>query len=348
MDEDCDLTSSTLIQKLQNKLGKKYKVLFTDIDDTYLCSASLGKSKTIKATHILTDFLNKHSIPVIAVTARSIQDVQHGYISQYLPKFDAIASSLGTELWLRDQHGKYVQDKSYYNKILNDTGYKRDKIHAICKQFIKQARTLYPHMRIIFQFQDKESNIEKARAQQELLPFKISMNFRSSPETAHALNILLKKILSKKGLPKVKTVLSIDKKKGPDIYRYNFDVVAATKDMAVSYIQKKYNCKGIVAGDSGNDKNMILRAGDAAIVVGKCKQDLREIVQKHAVRKHKYISSIQNEGNNRIVYIEPQNSKLEGPQSILNALVLFMELKILLHNFNPFQFNWEKVSVGSS
>lgn len=326
--------NSTLATKFKNEKWKKYKVLFTDIDDTYICSStgcSDEQESTIDATRELTTFLKTNAIPVIAVTARNIDSVLQGHFcnTEYFPEFDIIATCLGTEIWIRQNNGKYKLDKEYFEKVRLLSQFNRKKIYSLLQSFILDHSGY--GMRFQPQYERFQSTVE------HFSPFKISFDFTATPAQSTKIKQKLRSIFSENGLSKVKILIFMAEKLEGDIYQYCCDITAATKDSAVSYIQKKFNCRGIVAGNSGNDRHMIMNSGDLAIVVGACKIDLLAEIQRYSKHMTKYLSTFKNEDIEKIVYIEPETSKRIGPQSILRALQLFMEYKILLHHVNPFK-----------
>ncbi len=107
--------------------------------------------------------------------------------------------------------------------------------------------------------------------------------------------------------------------------KYYLDVLAATKVDAVNYLRTVAGIKlGAVAGDSGNDIDMLLETGDLhAILVGGAKSEAVSAIQEKTVGKEKGKRSfrkIMNEqGHVKACYTEPKEDLL-GPESIIRAL----------------------------
>jgi hypothetical protein len=193
-------------------------------------------------------------------------------------------------------------------------------------------------------FQVQDTYAAPFESPEKVRPYKLALHFSGTLNEGLQIRTQFKSLLKQNGFDKIHVVDSIDCKLKNGLYKYNLDISAATKHTAVSYIQKKYNIKGIVAGDSRNDIQMILNSGSAAIVVGQCKKDLLEEINKRTVKRHKYFSTMKLENNTeRIFYVEPIDSSRTGPESVLRALKLFKECNFLSDSVQL--FNWKSIAL---
>ena len=83
----------------RRSLGQLRLALFTDVDHSY---QKAGLEKEMDA---LTAWLIGNNIPTIAITGNDISTMLARSNAKEIPRFEAMACSVGTELWIRDQHG---------------------------------------------------------------------------------------------------------------------------------------------------------------------------------------------------------------------------------------------------
>jgi hypothetical protein len=104
------------------------------------------------------------------------------------------------------------------------------------------------------------------------------------------------------------------------------DVAAFSKNKAVKYIMKLTKSDiGIVAGDSGNDKLMILNAPSAAIIAGGANKELIDEIMK--IPRSKISEYLVTLPNGVQIYIEPKDSihhDYYGPESLKFAFDAYL------------------------
>ena len=104
--------------------------------------------------------------------------------------------------------------------------------------------------------------------------------------------------------------------------KYCLDVVPVSKSDAIGYVIKNIKPdRVIVAGDSGNDADMLFKNGSVAIITGGAKPELLKEVEAKLlpVILEKSVTKIrQPDGSEKIYYKEL--SDRVGPESILHAL----------------------------
>ena len=101
--------------------------------------------------------------------------------------------------------------------------------------------------------------------------------------------------------------------------KYCLDVVPITKAGAVEYVVKRTEVKkGLVAGDSGNDTDMLMKSGKLqAVIVGGAKSELTSAVDATAVEKpgkSSFRRVVGEDGTLKAMYVERGDRK--GPESI--------------------------------
>ncbi|OQA03656.1 MAG: Sucrose-6F-phosphate phosphohydrolase [bacterium ADurb.Bin400] len=155
--------------------------------------------------------------------------------------------------------------------------------------------------------------------------FKISFHFYAAkPETVAMIErlassifpnhytIICEEIGYNRGLP-AKT----------SIRKYCLDVVAATKSTAVRYISTLTGVsEGIVAGDSGNDVDMLLENSKfhAVLVGGATSEAVSEIEKRLASKtKGSVYKMVGRNGTTKSCYVE-RDPKRMGPESIIEAV----------------------------
>jgi len=339
-----DLLNSTILEKFSLQQRITPICAFTDIDDTFIRRSQNpnNHARYQKATKNIISLLKRNAIPVIAVTARDLSGVVEGQspATDNLPAFDVIASSVGTEIWIHTKENNYVKDSIYESKIAKKSNFSRNDIYHILQQAIGELQEKIPGIYLEFQPRDKEyntlaykynvnpklSSLTTEDAPQDL---KISLEFHGTYLQVCYIKRYLKERLTGSNFEKVKIVISSGLTFSPKKTQFSIDILAASKGNAVSYLKKLLQCKAIAAGDSGNDIDMLLNASDASIIVGGCKIELVEEMEKYSLKKIDNNFSLLEDSNsitNRIIYQE--NDVHKGPESFLKGFLP------LLHYFN--------------
>lgn len=125
---------STLLEKLnrqheEKEFGDFLVAVFSDIDGTFIYvwkpteedrkdkpeelvafREAFQKVRFHWSTTRTNQFLEEHNIPIIAVMGRDLKMVQE---DQRLPKFDGVASAVGTEVYIKQKDGTYQLDDKF-------------------------------------------------------------------------------------------------------------------------------------------------------------------------------------------------------------------------------------------
>lgn len=323
-------TESSLLAKLneQRKLNPKKQpvCLFSDLDDSFILKywpsedildrlsqrftdTILSPDLTIyEPTVLLRQYLEMQHIPLVIVSGRDLYQMEElkKKFTQDLPAypdimdFDAIIGAVGTEIYIRSKNG-YERDTQYAH-LLDQTNYNRERIFVILAALIPKIRKKYNPVAFDFSKRDKEGSVDELPK----LPYKISYEFKSDAVTAAAIEKTIGAELKKNGLEKMKILVSCPYAIDNHINKYNVDIVPMSKDKPITYLKALLDVKAVVAGDSGNDFDMITKAADCAIIVGNAKVELKK---KIAALKHPV---------NQQIIVCPET--LIGPEAILTSL----------------------------
>ena len=343
------LLSKLAEQKKQNRFNGKTLIFFTDIDGTYISRIKsdpaalkpLNASPITlefqnmgyeRATQALTAYLDDYSIPIVTITGRNVRDVleaQAGgryYQDDRLPFFDVICSSLGTEIYVlqNNEYHTYLEDKEYNINTLEDTGFHYNTIFPLIDKLKDTLNERFPTLHLTYQIKDAHASLFKKNGPDSPViieePYKISLYGKADVVSVQTLNNLCASWLTSNGYPHVAVVVYSHE---DTVY---VDISAYEKNHAVSYIMELTNADyGVVAGDSGNDKLMILNAPTAAIVPGGADDELIDDLKNipHAQMSEYYVKL----PNGIEVYIEPKKalfSQHYGPESLQLALSAYI------------------------
>lgn len=336
-------------QKKQNRFNGKTLIFFTDIDGTYISRMKSDPSAlkplnaspiTLefqnmgykRATQALTAYLDDYSIPIVTITGRNIRDVleaQAGgrfYQDDGLPFFDVICSSLGTEIYVlqNNYYHTYLEDRKYNTNTLEDTGFHYDTIFPLVDRLKDTLNERFPSLHLTYHIKDARASLFKKNGPESPViieePYKISLYGKADVVSVNTLYNLCASWLTSNGYPHIAVV----------VYSHedtiNVDISAYEKNHAVSYIMKLTGADcGVVAGDSGNDKLMILNAPSGAIVPGGADDELINALKDipHAQMSEYYVKL----PNGIEVYIEPKKalfSQHYGPESLQLALSAYI------------------------
>jgi len=315
----------------QKEKGDSPTALFTDIDNTF------SRADRVEATKELERKSEEENIPIISVTGNSFEGVLKRIERGELPYFSVIAGSVGTEIWLLHETPEGEKEKEYkkeykkdtfFEKKLRESGFKRGEIAAKGSQMVADLRRVHPEWGIDFQQPGKERELLE-KADPEYQPFKVSFYFYASPGSVEE---VAKEVATR--FPSQSLVvceeINYNRRLPSDapMRKYCLDILPISKGETVAYLSKLAEIKqGIVAGDSGNDTDMLLETGSLnAVLVGGYKPEAKEAVDKavdKAVIKRKlgkrsFQKIISPEGEVKAIYIEQDPARL-GPESILRA-----------------------------
>ncbi|MDO8497860.1 MAG: HAD family hydrolase [bacterium] len=309
-------------KNLQYKVGQKKA-------DTVIYS----QKDLYAPTESLRAYAEKENIPIVGVSGRDLDQVielQKAFTSQFpeffsLLMFDALIGAVGTEIWLKKDDGAYELDEEYRH-ILRDTyGFKREKIYPLCTQFIEQMKNEHSSAHVRFQQRDMEITSTEEHKKQE---FKISMEFEAQLPQAKIIQQAGKKFFNEQGYPNVKIVLSYQTTIDESLERYNLDILPCGKKEAVEYLSKKYPMNPIIAGDSGNDLDMLLIPEGLSIVVGNAKKELLEELSHYSSKKvYSHFIQLQlDTSHTKLFYFAPPEEI--GPAAVLQGMKLYRNTKL--------------------
>jgi hydroxymethylpyrimidine pyrophosphatase-like HAD family hydrolase len=260
----------TTIEKMmaeQDKMGLPRTMIHTDIDNTF----KMADRTRIDTSFALFETLRKHHIPIHAITGAGFSSVLERIEKGELPYFSVISSKVGTERYIlteKDGKKEYIRDVSWDEKM-RQTGYDRKTVVLKLKNLIEK-----PPIKITgFTFQNPSEEEEFLKSGITEQPFKTSCYFFSSDPKKAAIEI-------RKKFPDCRVVICEEINHNRQIKpgepkKWCLDILPITKSDAVNSVSDQYQTEiNIIAGDSGNDKEMILSEGDISIVVGGAKQEL--------------------------------------------------------------------------
>src|SRR5262249_13157370 len=160
---------------IQQSIYQTRYCLFTDIDGTYvphpqaavreqnilqrqLSSPHIEQNHT-SATQQVTAFLRAHWLPIIAVTGRDLASVQANQAPPMpsLPLFDAIASSVGTQIFLLQRDGSYQSDDDYCQWMKQSSGFDRGALFTLCQHIQSMLQEQCPSLRLQFQAHQEDT-----------------------------------------------------------------------------------------------------------------------------------------------------------------------------------------------
>lgn len=319
--------------------GRASAALFTDIDNTFF------RSDRAEASRQLYEGLHEESYPVVAVTGNGIEDVIQRIEAGELPYFPIIAAAVGTEIYvLHEEDGKKVYKKDErYEQILLEKGFDRPKLATTGQQMVEDVKgqnaqyqgETHPEWKLDFQHPIEERAYREGNPPAET-PFKMSFHAFASSETSL---VALRAEMAKR-FPGQQIVISeeinYNSKMQPNDTnkKYNIDILPITKAGAVNYISDTTGVAiKVVAGDSGNDSEMLTGTGDVSIIVGGAKPELTTAVDEvvSETEENRHFQRVRDEeGNLAKLYYREKGEGL-GPESIARA-IRFLKLAQRLHH----------------
>lgn len=324
-----DTILHSVIQKQTKQSGKGPKAIFTDIDDTLYRTGHEDEMKEF------LKLIKASSIPLIAVTGNDYKGVMRRIREGQLPYFEVIAGSVGTEIWFlhkgSDGKLKYKED-IFYKKHLEAINFSRPKLVVRSHEMIEFFSRNYPELHLNFQIPEKEMELI-SNPDPIYQPFKISFYFFSSLED---ISVVRKNVKDRFGEYPIVICEEINHNStlpaSAKIKKYCLDIVPATKRNAVEYICSKNKIvQGLVAGDSGNDTEMLVETGKLnAILVGGHTQDARiDIDFASGENKNSFRQIYTKKGKKRKILFVEQNPNRIAAGSLLFAFKAFERAEFL-------------------
>lgn len=275
----------------QVEQGEDFTVGFTDVDNTFH-----RKDRQVESEALFSSAM-EHRYPIVAVTGNDLAGIVKRQATNELPKFPILIGSVGTEIHVLQPDGTYKRDEEFREMLLKEKHYDRPVIAQSAAEMIADLAERIPEAELNYQGteqspyrQAEEAYVKDPEANKEMVQeFKVSFHFfADSPEGVEAIAresdarfpgqeiIICEEINYNNQLP-------------PEEQRkkYCLDVVPITKAGAVDYVTKRTGVeKGIVAGDSGNDTDMLMKSGRLqAVIVGGAKSELLSEADKVAGEK---------------------------------------------------------------
>ena len=300
--------------------GKPSAVLFTDIDNTFY------RADRRAASDKIVILASREQIPIATVTGNSFEVVLARIEKGELPYFSVIAGSVGTEMWVLHTDGEgnksYARDEDF-ERVLTGLPYDREAISKLSQDLIDQARLEHPSWDLDFQRPDLEAKYQRDPSTGGVQRYKTSFYlFVSDPHELISIRAAFQD-----RFPNQQIVISEEVNHNSTLNeseinkKYNIDILPITKLGAIKYIQER---RGVdltaIAGDSGNDSDMLTGIGDLSIQVGGAKPELVEAIETTARSKKgrgSFTKVEQPDGSIKLYYKERYSGL--GPESILYA-----------------------------
>lgn len=312
---------------IQRERNEKATALFTDIDNTF------HKAGKENAMAYLTEKVKEKNVPIIAVTGNDFNGVNRRIESGELPYFQVIAGSVGTEIWIlhKSEDGKYEYKKDeYFEKLLIEEGFEREELVKKSLDLIKVFSVKFPESRFDFQMPDVESAWLADKAV-KCQPFKISFHFFADQQSLEKVSQIAQEYFPGQSVI-ICEEINYNSKLSPDeaVKKYCLDILPVSKGDTVNYIAKLADIRqGIVAGDSGNDVDMLLHSGRLnSVLVGGYKPEaekyLGEAITVKKEGKRSFQKIVQPDGSIKAIYIEPEPGRRQAAESIKRAVEILL------------------------
>ena len=324
----------SMLRKQKAKSGISF-ALATDIDNTFRRKDDNTEidRQSIETTNQLAREASEADIPIIAVTGVDVQGVIKRMQSGDLPYVPVIAGAVGTELWIghKDAEGKitYTRDEKFGEQFTDEKSpryYPRQEVVRKADAIIGNAGIQHPDWELQFQHPEVEQAYLNGQ-QADIQPFKTS--FYTFAVDGQRNNIQREFEDQFKG-QKVVICEEIGYNQahtGEARKKYCIDVLPVTKADVVNYLQEVLDIDALaVAGDSGNDKDLLTGAGDLAIQVGGAKKELVETIDRvvHDADGSLSMKKVpQVDGGEKFYYQEAGGAR-RGPDSILRGSKLLL------------------------
>lgn len=296
--------------------------LFTDLDDTFF------HPDVPTETWRLYNLCAQKQWRLIYVTGNGLLSILPRIKSKQIPAPHIIAGHVGTDIWeLTDASSfdmAYVHNEEY-SLYLGQRGYDRKEIVKKSFNLINKIKNAYPAVSFHFQEPQNEKDFLAGNIIR-LEPYKVSFTcIVDRPDTITAIVETLRSTFSPH-----KVILS-DNTSWNRVHSHGkessfcIDVLAASKGYAVNYLIDTLHIeRGIVAGDSGNDIEMLKESSSkiTSILVGGAKQEaLSEFRRRNIARIDEWDVSLCSTENKalKLCFIDTSSSRV-GPQSIAYAM----------------------------
>ncbi|MBD3244580.1 MAG: hypothetical protein GF335_01155 [Candidatus Moranbacteria bacterium] len=338
-----------LLEKLNNqkKLNPNTKphIVFSDYDWTF------KREGMLEETNINQELADQAMVPTIIVSGRNRRELLRHIIKDGFKLPEAISSSVGTELWIlkktltKDQEKEILKEENLdqvldlyeadpgYEKNLISKGYDKKSVLEKSRKMLDKIYKNHPNWNL--GFQPNQEMVNDNGETIDLNTLKVSFNFYL-PEDEKDESEFQEKVASEvaRFFPEVKIIVCSDdfigEKPGKKV-RFNLDLLPVGKDYVVKYMREHFGTEGLVAGDSGNDLEMLLYSGaPASVLVGGSKPEAVSVVNKNIpeFREGRRVQRFELEdGTTGLIYVG--NESELGPIGLRNASRFFSKFKAM-------------------
>lgn len=302
---------ATIMAKLDHLRSKRKPIcLWTDVDGTFV-----DEQDSSSDHRELISYLGQRHMPIIAVTGRDLPAMRE--YPEVLAACAGLLASGGTELFLHQASGEYKRDSDFERFVQHQHAFDRRSVQYMVDGLVAQVNRTHPHLHLTYQPRDHPDNVRRydgvcSGSGTPPQPFKISLHFTGTRTDNTWLQALFQQHMA------APVVTSTHQRLTAEHAIYNLDIVAVTKREAVDHLIMKWGCRGVVAGNSGNDRDLLLYSGDAGIIPGDADPDLLAALELYQViRKSEVFRVIKTDDGPRLLYIDPP--EFHGPESLLRA-----------------------------
>lgn len=312
------------LKRSQVVSGQPFAILATDIDHTF------HRSDRIEKMNTLFDESNLRDVPIMAVTGNWFPGVMRRIESGELPYFQVIASSVGTEIWVlqtdSDGDKRYLRDETFRKKLL-ESGFDRFELARKARDMAETIQAKSPEWRLEFQKEVDEANYLNGGKLPEGQEFKISFHFFvKTSDLTEVVESVSAFFPDQEIIACGEIGYNSKLSENEAVHKFCLDIVPVTKAGAVNYISKVTGVeRGIVAGDSGNDIDMLINSEKmTAVLVGGAKSEAVAGIDKATVvgskKGTRFRRVLDDNGQIKACYVEKDDNALLGPESIIKAV----------------------------
>ncbi len=323
-------TQDAIARKLHEQasiFGRRI-ILAADIDGTLLMSDSLPNASHFDSiTQTLFEELNRLSIPLVAVTGRTVEMVVSEKRLTYKGKcvFDGIITSVGTEFSVKDEGDSSYRTHLGWDTYLRVCGFQK----AEAEEHARRMTDLYRQSGGRYEVRPQKDKQEKYKLSFEVETSGIEADQKKEYEL---LQEAVSQVQAK--LTNMKIVLSTDA--DSDLRKhhpiFNIDFLPVTKADAVAYLEQEYMEFAplvIYAENSENGYDALLRVG--GIAVGGSTAPLKSSLAAlpELIDGEMKIKVVRGNGENSNRYIF-QGGPEEGPETLLRAVKAYEKWRATL------------------
>lgn len=263
------------MRERQESIGMPFSVIHTDIDNSFFRKDRSEESRKLAV------MVYEANIPLHAVTGNSFEDVLKRIESGELPYFQVISGKVGTERYVLhiDAEGKqtYVRDEDYERELAAKNFDRRSLVESSNELMRKTDKT----WRLDFQKPEEEAQILKGEKVTDQ-PYKLSFYFFASSlqQMDQVLETMRQQYPNQRVVVCEEIGYNSKLQPGDPRKKYCLDLLPITKAEAVNNLAELTGSKvNIVVGDSGNDNDMLLGAGNVSILVGGATPDAKNAIE---------------------------------------------------------------------